>query len=1048
VTRIDLEVRRLDLVRWLNERQGRLDEATLPESGALVAARTFTVEAPDPFQRWRPPADAPESRLTLAPGTYVLTATATTRDGRRIVRRRLLIASALRAAVFVGRQHALLWVVGSGGSEARARFWMRGTIVPSEVTFDGDIARFALPPEARLLRDGRWVCVVEAGGQAAVCAGSLPETARAASPPPSVALLSAPTRLRPGQTLQVFGLIPEVGFRRPTPAGPRSVELQLLDSADTVRGRLRAALRPDGSFFGWFRIGRDLAGEGLRVVARLDGRVLPNLRVPSRAVIGPSEPPNFSVRITAPQRLDCEAAVLRAEVVARTTWGAPLADARLTAVLRAVALPQGNPPQRTVAASPQDFVDALDSSGRWRLEVPLKGLDLPADRPIAARLDVEVSGWDGRTVAAHHELLIGPEPAAVWVESASWSVSAGQPVVLRVGWFDPQGLAAGPPTLEVRREGSVVRRLALYGMPDGLHSEPWVPSQPGQFDLVATLPLMGSRRVEAQATMQVTAASGAPGDANLTVRAVRRRDSDTTTVEVRLGPRTTAPLLVLLEDGDPLDARSIEPFESQRLVRFRMDHGLPETTRVLVARFAGPRLEVGETAPVRESVTPLGVRVAGGDPRPGETVRVEVETSSPAPTLLTDTLLVARLIKAARGAGVPWVPSEGFWPLHERTTRLAVAATTAQGVSWPPHATANLDRDAIRTLFEGRTVWLEDRWPLRDATSLRVPLPHEPEKYELLVALRDRQGTLAAGRLTLDTREAIVADLDVPGTLRLGDRVVAGVRIANPTPVPQSLHVLLKADATLHPVDARSGDRSFAPRGDSTQVEVPLEVPARAEAFVSLRAEAARTGLGLLCCEVRRAGVLLDRITRRYRVRPVAESAATEPAGSSSRLRVRRAVYVLEPAPDAEGRVGREGRDVVAALDDPDRILRLQRSRVAPGERVQPGQILLVEEQFTLDTSLNNVTWEQALPANARTLRGTPRALRRIGFVTDKRVGRLVFVADHLEAGRYVHEYVVVPVRPGACLLPLPTVRSDSGALAIEVEPAEVLLLASETTKP
>ena len=101
-------------------------------------------------------------------------------------------------------------------------------------------------------------------------------------------------------------------------------------------------------------------------------------------------------------------------------------------------------------------------------------------------------------------------------------------------------------------------------------------------------------------------------------------------------------------------------------------------------------------------------------------------------------------------------------------------------------------------------------------------------------------------------------------------------------------------------------------------------------------------------------------------------------------------------------------------------------------------------EELSPSQALGLVVWEQRVPGNCHTRASEPVDLRQIGQRQSVGLQALTYRAVRLETGRrYVHEYVIVPMRPGACLFPPPVIRAKGAPLRVEVEPEGQRVLVS-----
>ena len=198
VAAVQVEIRHVALGDWLSAHQGRFAEALLPEAGSVQMARHLDTRAEHEHGWWRSEQQTETVQFRAPPGAYVVIVTP---EGAQAVAhcvKRLAIVSDLTATAVVGPDHAAICVTPEA-PELRARFWMHGSFVATEPRFDRGIARFPLPAEAHVLRDKRWVCLIEAGQDLALCRGEL--RSASATPLPTVALLGAPAAPRVGGEL-------------------------------------------------------------------------------------------------------------------------------------------------------------------------------------------------------------------------------------------------------------------------------------------------------------------------------------------------------------------------------------------------------------------------------------------------------------------------------------------------------------------------------------------------------------------------------------------------------------------------------------------------------------------------------------------------------------------------------------------------------------------------------------------------------------------------------------------------------------------------------
>jgi hypothetical protein len=1088
---VEFEVRRVDLAAWLEQRQGRFAEAALPISGALVAARDLDTAGPTEHAWWR--SESLDEPLTFdAPlGAVVALARAVDADGRTVTAKRLVLAGDLQATVFIGKQRAAIWATrgqqlasAADIPKLQAGFWMHGSFVPTRPGFEEGVATFALPPEARVLRDRRWVCLVQAGEEVALCHGTLPPGAAALQHRPAVALMGGPPELRVGQRLNVFGMLLG-GVDRPLPhQPPQTVELELLDSFDRAHGTAAAAVSETGTFSAHLPVSEAMGGGHLRVIVRLDGEVLENVFSPLRAWVAPVD--------AAPFRLDCDLPPwasparksISGQIKATYPWGTPIAGSSVRARFRAWGLPTAQPVAAQSHPLSRDL--RLDEEGKCDFVIPLADFNLPLtdilpvkglpEGPLAVAAWVDAAGWDGRYAHGSAETLVCPEQVYLRLRCETLAPRAGEPLYVSVEWFDPVGLAAGVrPALAARRDGQPPTQLELTPATHGLVSRAWRPPAPGIYELIATLPLDEGRVVTALDTIRV-AGEPVASPPDLAPPAFDARfiwHEGRPHVRVSLDGEQRHPVLVLAESGDPLAARQLPSLDGATELLLPLPGQSQGLTRVLLATPGSEGIQVlgvTDIACASDRALTLSLSVDPADVAPNATVEI-VASCRRAGRPARGTTLTARLVDVTRAGELQSLSGE----THPKPPLLPTGIEVVS--SGQPSATAaasgavrnvipetrELPAALTRALFEGATLWVETRPSSDGAATFAVPLPAKPGRYRLIVMAQTPDGACATETQDLDTRGGVQLAAHMPDHLTVGDRSVATLVITNAEPTAAQARVTFDAGAGLQVEQVRRADQQAgvepsafdtSPRtardqtpsdaaganararrdaasqesGDRTSLSVTLPP----SATITLRAsvEAARPGTGTAVLTADIQG------TRRsaqasYTVHADVTDGAGSPAPSDKTIVVTRRLFRLE-ADSVAGHVTL-GEDENAHRERPEG----QRVDVEPGARISPGQLLLVQEEFTLEQPLTQVEWTQRVPGNCHTHAGEWSDLRRIGTRRELQLQTFTHTAAWLAAGRqHVREYVIVPVRAGACRFPPPEVRADGVPVRVQVEQA------------
>lgn len=1046
VRTIEVEVRQLDLAAWLESQQGRLVEALLPTAGALQFFRRLTVASRE-YEWWD--AGSLEAPLEFAapPGAYVAQFTAA--EGQRVLAtaKRLVLVSDLAAVAVVGGQ---LVAVGAGspagqvGGVPAARFWLHGSFVPQHVVLSDRAAVFALPPEARVLREKRWVCLVQAGEHLALCRGELPHAA-GRPPAPWVALLGGPPEPGAGESFALAGLVLS-GFDAGAAAVDEPWRIVLRDTHEKTLWS--AAVRPNaaGIFAARVPLPRELEGLRANVILRRGEQVAENVRGRWLVTVGRPGGGDLVATCQLPTRHDPATTDVIAHVRGWYAWGTPLVRGTLSWVARAARLPSSDLREPAMSAGPLGHHAHLDAAGQAWIRVPLDGLRLPAG-PRGLAVSATVTGWEGREGGARGYSVLGEEPVYGWIAAEPPVPRAGQPVWFRVGWFDPQertGFAA--PQLEVGGGGAAPQSLSLLPDAEGWGSDAWRPSAPGTYEIVAQVPRLEAPALRVSRSLNVLPDETASEAAGETITASARAEdrAGRPGVRVRLRGQRSRPALVVVEDAEPR-AAAVCPAVNDEADLFLPLVAPARGLRVRIVGLGEPAVSVLADAEVQPS--PVSVQLDGpaAPPLPGDTVSVRVVCRDAADAPV-EAGVIARLVSAVDAGRLRWLPGESraeTWsgpPRPAVVTSLVVPPPATQPVADPgnaavPAAGIPLSADLSAALYAGVTLWADGRTAGTGGVELEVPLPLTPGLYRLVVLAQTPNGARAVNSLVLDTRSGLEARAEAAARWALGDRAVVAVMLANPAATPREARVCVDEGEGLALESLAVGGTVYAADATATAIGIPVSVPPGGRVWMVGRAEAVRVGAGDLHATIELPDGIQE-VRTRYEVLslPTLTAPTRPPAATAHAVTLKRTLWRLTrervPVDPLPGEV--PATPVVQTVWPAAPLL--------PNEALHLGEHLLVREEFAAPEPLSGLMWSQRLPPNCRAAEMDTAAWQPVAALRDRRHDELTWHGPGLVAGAAVHEYHLVAVRPGVCLLPPPEIRAAGRALSVVTEPGEVYL--------
>ena len=1022
VDTVQIEVRKVELSSWLESRQGRLIEALLPGAGSIQMAREIDTQATQQHDWWRSETLEKQLEFHAPPGAYVVITRSINQGPRQETTKRLVIVSDLKAVMFVGPQRALIWTPSHmGQNDVQARFWIFGSYVPTKPQFEAGIASFPLPPESRLMLDKHWVCLVKAGEHLALCRGRLGKADQEQSAV-TVALVGGPSEPSVGDTLTLTGLIQsEPGHNLPG----SSWQLELRDAQDELVSAHLLKPSPAGIFGISVPITDELGGKHLRVILRRDKQVVENIRGRFGVHVAPRGAHDLVVVCQAPPLLDPDSDPIPFQVQAWYPWGIPLSDVLVSCIARAVYLPAPESEDRPVCAGPLPFHDRLDENGRMTVEIPPKYFGLP-DGPLAHGLWLNVIGWEGLQATGFGETLQADSPVHAWLRHIPADPQAGQEVRFELNWFDPtRQTGIEPPQLEIRREDGALTRLKWHMDVDGLKSDSWRPAVAGEYVAVANLPSGETKPLQVKRTITVHPADVIQPQVNAHFTTPGNQPG----VQVRLAGRLAQPLVIIVEVGDPLAACTLESLDDVAEVFLPLESALMEAHVVLAYNNHTGMCVLNrvEIKPDPAQVLTLQLETPLTSPLPGTDVPIHIACTSGGQSAAEVTLL-ARLTPADSGY-ISWVPGttrQLTWPSSDGLT-LAASDDSSGTISDSGQCLDDYATSLVEALFVGQTLWTTALPAIGGQVELAVPLPDMPGLYRLTVLARTPTGALATNNLILNTRSGLYINVAAAGRPTLGDRTLVGIMLENSRPEAVDVHVRIDPGQGLHVESLHVDGAALAVGAKTLDEPISLIVPAAGRIWLQARVEAVRVGQATFRVEAKLADGHQP-AEAKYKVLPADQPEARGPA-----LKLKRMVFLLVEDQDE---IEPLTRDVLMPNDPP----MARQIALRPGDRVLPGQHLLIREIVTLSQPLEALTWSQRIPPNCHAMLSESQADNTIGELRDRGLHLLRYSVPEIAPGLHLHEYELVAVRPGVCLLPPPTLQAAGQPIPTDIEPIEILI--------
>jgi hypothetical protein len=1020
VGRVRVELRRVDLPTWLESRQGRLSTAALPTDGSVVF--TYAVEpAGDASHAWA--TDERGAPAALDRGAYVLVA----RDesaSSPAVEKRLVLVSALRATMLSSARRAALLLTSSAPtgeqsdlSAAQARFWMYGSYVPLRVTVPDGAVTFPVPPEANVLRDRRWTCLVAAEDDLALCAGQLPSSEERAAHGLRSLVLGAGPEPAPGDELTIVGWLPGTSFLDEVPAQP--LRLDVLDAMDRRRESIPLELGVAGTFRASWQVAEERAGQLVALVVRRGDQVVEGLRGRAVLRVEGRDTTLLDVRVTVPAWTPANAPPPGVQVQATYPWGLPAADAVGSCLFRAVRLPDE---QRGADACPNVRQRLrLNEHGRARILTPLDQLVLPPG-PAVYGVAASVTGVDGRTAMAEGRSLRHAESEYAWLSRDGRGGMGGERI--SVGFFSA---GRDVPALRLRLrglDGNVTEHAELWDGPGGLRaSEPPEGAPPAEATVLRTTG-DGESRVLAR---HVDGAEALDAATRLGRCAAVRHDGG---VRVELTGGSQRALLLVLHAGEPRAARRVAPFDDGCAADLDVAGPLPSDACVLVFRedeSGGVHL-LRRVAVQPDAPDALTLQVeATLSALPGAPLPVDIRLQDGLGRPVAGAVLL-RVAEVEASPGFTWrgdPPRDDTLPFGERLglrVSGALSAASANGEQGGLGRDAALPPDLHAAMAEGGSRWVELHPLEGGAAHIAVPMPPQARRYNLYVVAFTEDAPPTVKKLVLDTRSGLELEANLPRLLVGGDHVAGALKLRGPFDRPVQARVAPPRATGLAPGRLRAARPADPVRIDD-QGEAVIDLAPGQTVTLLAPLEAVDAGPASIVFQVAsEAG--MQSASARCEVRPAQDTHARGaapriPASQPVTLAVTRTLMLLEqePAPP---------QPAPSAWTDVRTSPNWLRRALPADARLTAGQRIVVREQLEAPIPLEWVTWRQTMPATCFTYAPPVSGLREIGGVERLARDEIQWRSERLPAGPHIHEYVIVTGRPGSCALPLPHVTAGA----------------------
>ncbi len=1080
--RATLELLAIDPRLWLADRAARFNlTAAAQKFGRLLDQYAWPA---DPAATL--PAHVEPVTATIPPGVLLI-ARLTAFDGndRPIHATQIVSLDPLDAELALAGENAAAWALDHRTAQAvkggSVSFWMAGSYVATGAKLAEGAAAFALPAEARLTTDPRWVALLEADGMIAVIFGR--READSGADTLETELLTTAGSPRPGEQITITGVVRRAG-RIAADLPAEKLRMELRDAVGRVVASAACEFRC-GLLEARLGVERTWSADVLRATLLLDGRVIPQRGATITVTPAVRRVPLY-VSIDAPGQLPTADDQVQFRVDGRYPWGVPVAAGSASEVAMLTRLPSVDHPsfaelRRLERSRDYSFWNRAESG--FRVE-ELFARDGPAALLLRTALDD-----GGVAFGVDEHVMLSDADEYTWLIPSTAAPAIDQPMRFRTGRVSARPFTGESPSAMSAMLSSVKGGrcdwLALTRVGRDSVSDPWTPTEPGDWSAASwfpgpvvvpefrntaiaepqpagwrapaerfwlfsaettQLPLIGSQAVRPGTSMDLTVSAAtrpAPSDSAGAGQSALSFDSAAAISELVLQPSSQTRAILALSPA-PRYAALVAPSATPTRHRFAAADRRAAVA-VIPIQDGASRLEDGRTIARPRDAAPITIESsidADGVLR--------LTFDAPGFREVSDAAASIQVCSADDDPGAAW--REEFPPRDQAPVaiRMHRAAGVTRGIATPDEAPRILSLDTDRDFMDfvphrpalqaSRVVSLRNG---RGTVELPLPATGAPLWIRAFAVAPD--GRTAAGWRPLQRELGLALRLDGPDQCTVGDRIELTARIENHAETP----IEFRAEWSEHDTKAGSpsgGGRMAFIRLTSTERTAPPPSDGRVSInpgqtiYLAALFEAAAVGEARPTIRLRSAQQATIFAVAPARVAAPPGSAVGEGAQANP-VRLRRTLARVVPKNREHEHHGEPHPTPAAEKQDDDETL--QSIPLATDEAVESGTLILVRDEVEIVRPLRALRWQQPIPETAlyRPLANDAGdRLQQFLRIDEGLPGLLQCRGDAVLPGRQVMEYVIQAGRPGVAAFAAPIVQTSAGPLPITLEPADLRL--------